>query len=308
MSHRVVLVSGGSSGMGLATARACAARGDHVLLMARAPEALHRAAEQCRSAGAESVGVYPVDVGDDAAVGAAVERMRAEHGQIDAVVHSAGVVAYGRTEEQPAPIVEGVVRTNLIGSVNVVRHVLPAMRDRNQGTIVLMGSVIGHIAVPGMTPYAVSKWGVRALARQLQVENRDKGGVHIVYLSPGGVDTPIYLQGANILGTVGRPPPPVDPPERIAEAALRLLDSPRQRVQVGRANNLMRLGFNVLPWLYDRLVGPLFPVGALAQNTAPTREDGNVLEPNPALERLRGEQGPALAGIVANVRAIWRSR
>lgn len=306
--RRTILVTGASSGIGLATSVACARNGDHVLLLARALAPLERAAAQCLDAGASSASVYPVDVGDDSAVAAAVAEMRAQHGRIDGVVHSAGVVAYGRTEEQPARVVDAVVRTNLLGAVNVVRHVLPPMREADHGTVVLVGSVIGHIAVPGMTPYVVSKWGVRALARQLQLENRDRRGVHVAYLSPGGVDTPIYLQGASLLGAVGRPPPPVDRPERVAAAALRLLASPRPRTQVGRANNLIRLGFSGMPWLFDRLVGPLFPLAALDRTTTPMRLEGNVLEPNPVLERLHGEQGSSVLGILANLRVAGRRR
>ena len=110
------------------------------------------------------------------------------------------------------------------------------MRERNAGTLVLIGSLIGYLAPPYMSAYAVSKWGVRGLARLLQVENVDRDGVHVCHLSPGGVDTPIYLQAANYLGWVGRPPPPVVSPERVARAALRLLDHPRPRIQVGPAN------------------------------------------------------------------------
>ena len=58
--------------------------------------------------------------------------------------------------------------------------------------LVLVGSVLGHIAAPGMTAYIVSKWGIRALARQLVLENRDLAHVHVSCVSPGGVDTPIY--------------------------------------------------------------------------------------------------------------------
>ena len=304
---RVVLVTGASSGIGMATALALAERGEHVALLARSEDPLDRVARSCQDAGAASVTVVRADVGRDEEVRWAVEAVVAENGRLDAVVHSAGVVAYGRTEEVPVDVVDGVLRTNVSGAFNVVRHVLPGMRARDRGTIVLVGSVIGHIAVPTMSPYVVSKWAVRALARQLQLENRDRDGIHIAYVAPGGVDTPIYLQGASTLGMVGRPPPPVDPPERVAAAILRLLDRPRAQTQVGYANGVIRLGFAALPRVYDRLVGVLFPIAALDRTTAPARTDGNVVEPNPDLEGLRGGQGSSLAGIAANLRRRRRT-
>ncbi len=127
----------------------------------------------------------------------------------------------------------------------------------------LVGSVLGDIAAPFMTAYVVSKWAIRSLGRQLALENRDLSGVHVSVVSPGGVDTPIYESAANYLGLPGRPPPPVTTPERVAKAVLRVLDHPRDRRQVGIANNLMRAGFTLAPWAFDALVGPMFGLAAL---------------------------------------------
>jgi NAD(P)-dependent dehydrogenase (short-subunit alcohol dehydrogenase family) len=238
-----------------------------------------------------------------------VEAALQRHGRIDAAVQSAGVVAYGRTEEMPTAVFDGVVRTNLLGSVNLVRHVLPGMRRRGSGSIVLVGSLIGHIGVPMMSPYVLSKWGIRALARQLQLENRDRSDVHISYVAPGGVDTPIYLQAATYSGHVGRPPPPVVTPEAVARVVLRRLDRPRKRTQVGAANDLIRFGFSAVPAVYDVLVGALFPVGATDLTYDVPPREGNVLASQPGDNRLRGDQGNPLVGIVRNLgvklRAGW---
>ena len=169
----------------------------------------------------------------------------------------AGTVAYGRTEDIPVEVFDAVLRTTLIGAVNVARHVVPVLRHQRAGSLVFVGSVIGHIAVPSMTPYVLSKWGVRALARQLRVENRDLPSVCIGYVAPGGVDTPIYEQAANYAGFVGRPPPPVASPERIARVIMEVAEGRRHREQVGLSNDVIRLGFTVAPWLYYRLIEPL---------------------------------------------------
>jgi len=305
-SPRVVLVTGASSGIGRATAARAAALGDHLVLVARGARSLEAAARECEAAGAASTLVLPADVGDDGAVEKVVGDVLERHGRIDAVVNSAGVVAYGRTEEVPAEVFDGVVRTNLTGSVNVARHVLPVLRDQGRGTLVLLGSVIGHIGVPAMTPYVVSKYGVRALARQLQLENRDCPDVAIVYVAPGGVDTPIYEQAANYAGFVGRPPPPVSDPEHTARQVVDRLDSPGRRSQLTLANDVLRFGFNVLPRVYDAIVGPLFPVGATDLTRPVPDNDGNVLESQEDGNALRGDPGHALAGIARNLRQRLR--
>jgi NAD(P)-dependent dehydrogenase (short-subunit alcohol dehydrogenase family) len=305
---RVVVVTGASSGIGRAAALQAAADGDLVVLVARGEEPLLTVADQCRRSGASDVLVRPADVGDDTTVGDLVAGVVADLGRIDAVIHSAGVVAYGRTEEIPAEVFDAVLRTNVLGSVNVARHVVPVLRRQQRGSLVLVGSVIGHIGVPGMTPYVVSKWGVRALARQLQLENRDLHDVHIGYLSPGGVDTPIYRQAANYSGFVGRPPPPVASPDKVAKAALRMTTTTRARRQVGLANDVMRLGFSAFPGIFDLMVGPLFTVAGKDRTdpTAPT--SGNVLASSPGGNRLHGDQGNAVAGVGRNLVRLWRAR
>ncbi|HET6561170.1 MAG TPA: SDR family NAD(P)-dependent oxidoreductase [Marmoricola sp.] len=298
---RVLLVTGASSGIGRAAAHQAAARGDHLVLAARDEVTLKETAVECDAAGAASTLVVPTDVGDDDAVAACVRQVLDRHGRLDGVAHCAGVVAYGRVEDVPPELFEGVLRTNLLGSVNIARHVLPVLRGQGRGALVLVGSVVGHLAVPGMSPYVVSKWGVRALARQLQVENRDQAGVSVSLVSPGGVLTPIYEQAANYRGWAGRPPPPVDSPEKVARVVLDRIDHPRKRTQVGELNNVMRFGFTFAPRLYDALVGPLFRFAALDLTRPLPPVAGNVLRPVPERNRVRGHQVGALVGISRNV-------
>jgi NAD(P)-dependent dehydrogenase (short-subunit alcohol dehydrogenase family) len=300
----VVLVTGASSGIGLATALAASRAGDHVVLAARDEDALKRAEEQCRDAGAASTRLARLDVGDDAAVRRCVAEAVGVTGRLDVVVNAAGVVSYGRTEEVPSDVFERVLRTNVVGAVNLARHVVPVLRAQGHGTFVLVGSVIGHIGVPGMSPYVLSKWAVRALARQLQLENRDRREVHVVHLSPGGVDTPIYKLAGTYSGYVGRPPPPVTTPEKVARRILRTVDHPRDRVQVGVANDLMRLGFTAAPRVFDLLVGPLFSVAAQDRTHVVPPGPGNVLTPTPDAYGLRGKQGNAVVGILRNLRSV----
>ena len=285
---RVLVVTGASSGIGRAFALEAAGLGDHLVLAARSEESLADVATHCSARGAASVLVVPTDVGDDDAVAALVGRAVEEHDRIDAVVNSAGVVAYGPAEEIPREVFDRVLRTNLAGSANVARHTLPVLRRQERGTLVLVGSVLGSLAAPAMTPYVVSKWGVRGLARQLRVENRDLPGVHVCHVAPGGVDTPIYDQGANYAGVPGQPPPSVTP-ELVARRVLQRLDDPPAELQVGIGNDLMRFGATFLPRAYDALVGPVFGVVGLDPTRRRPADPGNVLEPDPGRNAVRGD-------------------
>ncbi|PKH40635.1 Short-chain dehydrogenase [Nocardioides alpinus] len=307
-SSRVVLVTGASSGIGEAVARQAAARGDHVVLLARGRGALERVAADCERLGAATTLVTAADVGDDRQVSAAVAAAVAAHGRLDVVVSCAGVVAYGRITDVPVEVFDGVITTNLLGPLNLARHVLPVLRDQDSGSVVLVGSLIGHIGVPDMAAYVVSKWGLRGLVRQLRVDNRDRPGVGFGYVAPGGVDTPIYRQAATYGDAVGRPPFPVASPEKVAGRVLAAADRSWRGGQVGVANQLIRFGFRTLPWAYDRLVGPLFAVAAQDQVAPVVRGPGNVLESRQEGNRLRGDQGNALLGTILNVVELGRRR
>jgi NAD(P)-dependent dehydrogenase (short-subunit alcohol dehydrogenase family) len=289
-SSRVVLVVGASSGIGRAVAQALARRGDDLVLAARSASTLEEAARECVAIGASSARAHVADVRDAEAVQSLVEGVVAEHGRLDAVVVTAAVLAHGPFEQVPAQVFEESVRTNVVGTANVARAALPVLRRQQGGTLVLTGSVLGHVAVPDMTPYVVSKWAVRGLARQLGLETRDAEGVHVCLVEPGAVDTPIYQQGANYTGKALRPPFPVGSPERVAARVVELLDQPRATASVGWANDVIRLGFRVMPFAYDRLVKPLFQLLGTTDDPVPPTT-GNVLHPVPQRERLHGMAG-----------------
>lgn len=282
-----VLITGGSSGIGLATALRFAARGDRIALLSRSSEALEAAAADCRRAGAAEVATLVADVADHEQVNAAVSSAVAAFGALDVCVHAAAVAAYGRLDEVPVAVYDRVLDVNVKGTAHVARAVLRHFRQREQGTLVLIGSLLGRIATPYLSAYGVSKWAIRNLARTLHLETRDLPRVHVCEVWPGGVNTPVYQQSASYAGRNGRPPPPVGSAQRVAEVVLRTVDRPRPRAGVGWANPLMMVGFACLPGVYDRLVGPLMlRLGIAGPEVAP--HPGNVLEPQPRAERVDG--------------------
>lgn len=285
---QVVLVVGTSSGIGRATAHGYAALGAHLVLASRSRAALDDTARECLDRGAASATVEVLDVADGPAVTAAVERVVAEHGRIDVCVQSAALIAFGEFLDVPAEVFDRVVSTNVLGTANVARAVLPGMRERDDGVLVVVGSVLGRISVPQLITYCTSKWAVRGLTRMLSQSVRDRSGVRVVGVSPGATNTPVYAQAANVTGQAARPPVPVDQPEKVARAVLRAADSRRRgEISVGLANPVMVLGHELLPPVFDLLVGPL--MGALAltrRSMAP--HTGNVETPTPEGESTRG--------------------
>jgi len=279
-SPDTVLITGASSGIGRATALELAGRGARLVLVARGLESLEEAAAEVRAAGAAEVLVCPADVTDEDAVRGAVDAAVERFGRLDGVVHAAQVMAYGRIEDVPREVYERTVDTALHGTANVARVVLPVFRRQKAGHLAVVNSLLGNISAPLMGSYVAAKWGQLGLIRTLQQEIRDEPGISISAVQPGGVDTPIYVQGATWAGSTGRPPPPVYSPQRVARAVVSTLDRPRRVVQAGLFNPLITAGFRLLPGVYDLLVGPLLQRMAVADDEVPPTE-GNVFESQP---------------------------
>ncbi|WP_353951681.1 SDR family NAD(P)-dependent oxidoreductase [Knoellia sp. S7-12] len=310
-TNRTVLITGASSGIGRATALQLAKEGANLVLLARSDKALDTVRQECEARGGLAL-VTVADVGDVESLTAAFDAARQRFGPLDGVVHSATALAYGRFEDVPAEVFDASIHTTLTGTANVARAALQAFSHTGGGSLVVVGSMLGKISAPWMSSYVTAKWGVHGLVRTLQIEARSTPGIDISLVWPGGVDTPVYLQAGTYLRRNGRPPPPVDSPEKVARAVVRALKRPRRETSVGPANHLVVTAFRVAPAVFDRLVTPLMRIGGLSRGEV-ENSPGNVLAPLPEGEALHGRwgrhwmRGAALAGAAAGAAAVGRA-
>jgi short-subunit dehydrogenase len=186
---QVVFITGASSGIGAALAREFAARGADLALAARRLDRLEALAAELRSSG-RRVLVLPCDVTRDGDQESAIARTVAELGRIDVVVANAGYGVVGSIERLTLDDYRRQFETNVFGVLRTVFVALPELR-RTRGRLVIVGSVSGHVALPGASAYAMSKFAVRALAQSLDFELRP-AGVSVTLVSPGFVDTELH--------------------------------------------------------------------------------------------------------------------
>jgi NAD(P)-dependent dehydrogenase (short-subunit alcohol dehydrogenase family) len=172
-----ILITGGSSGLGAATAAAVQAAGGTPLVLDRVqPES--------------AFGYQQVDLADSAAAAAAVDAaVKAAGGQLDGVFTAAGIDSCGRLDEVAVDDWEQVIRVNLLGTAAVVRAALPYLK-RSRGRVVTCASTLGIKAVSDATAYCASKFGVVGFTRALAAETA--GEVGVTLLIPGGMHTPFF--------------------------------------------------------------------------------------------------------------------
>ena len=191
LAGRVALVTGASRGIGLATARALAAAGADVALVARTAAALDAAARELADAHGTRALPLPCDLRDPAAAARAAADATARLGPPDVLVSNAGVFALAAVERTDPAEFARTVEANLIAPFALLHALLPAMRARGAGHVVTVGSVADRVAFPENGAYAASKFGARGLHEVLRAELRGSG-VRATLVSPGPVDTALW--------------------------------------------------------------------------------------------------------------------
>jgi short-subunit dehydrogenase len=180
---KVAIVTGASSGIGLALARRWVERGGKVALVARTAAKLD---EVVRELGSTNAAAFPLDVVDIGALTALPGRVVDHFGRLDVVVNNAGLNHRGNIERFEPAVLAQIVTTNLVAPIVLSRAALPKLA--RGGSIVQVASIAGMVPVPGEATYSASKAGLRAFARALTYDVEARG-IHVGCVCPGPVDT-----------------------------------------------------------------------------------------------------------------------
>ena len=199
--EQVILVTGSSSGIGRATAVEAAARGHRVFASARNPNDL---TDLERAGRLEAL---RLDVTDSASTRAAVEAVETRAGRLDALVNNAGYAQYGAVEEITPEEWRAQFDVNFFGAIETTRAALPLIRRTGGGTVVMVSSVAGRLAIPFAAPYCASKHALEAVADALRVEVAPFG-VRVVLIEPGPIETRFADRARSIVAPLlARPGP-----------------------------------------------------------------------------------------------------
>jgi NAD(P)-dependent dehydrogenase (short-subunit alcohol dehydrogenase family) len=287
---KVVVITGASGGVGRATAREFARRGDRVALLARGQSGLDSAAADVRAVGGQAI-VIRVDVADHCAVEAAAQRVEEEFGPIDVWVNDAFTGVFAPVTEIGPEEFRRVTEVSYLGYVYGTKAALKSMLPRDSGVVVQVGSALAYRGIPLQSAYCAAKHAIQGFHESLRCELlHAKSNVRVTMVQLPAVNTPQFGWVLSRLPRRAQPVPPISQPEVAARAIARAADRPRRREHwVGMSTVATLLGDKVAPGLLDHY---LARTGYSSQQTGSPRDPhqpANLREP--ADDRSGTDQG-----------------
>lgn len=252
IAEQVIVITGASSGIGLATAMLAAHQGARVVMAARSLSTLEHVAAELVKDGFEAIAA-PADVSVredmDRVARVAMER----YGRVDTWVNNAGLSIYGRLDEIPEEDAQRLFQVNFWGVVHGSMAALPLLRARG-GALINVGSEVSDASVPLQGMYAASKHAVKGFTDALRIElEADKAPVSVTLIQPTAVNTPFPEHAANYMDQVAKLPSPMIEADKVAAAILGAASDPEREVKVGALSVINTTMFKLLPGLADRM-------------------------------------------------------
>ena len=238
IARQTIVITGASSGIGLATARAAAGRGARVVLAARNGAVLEDVARDIQERGGEARAVV-ADVSRRADVEALAAEAEALYGGFDTWVNNAGLSIFGRLEEVSDEDHRRLFDVNFWGVVHGSTVALQHLK-RSGGALINLGSVASDIAFPIQGMYCASKHAIKGFTDALRMELQAEGApVAVTLIKPASIDTPFTTHAKNYMDRAPKLPPPVYVPEDVAEAILYAAEHGPRDLYVGGGGKLM---------------------------------------------------------------------
>jgi NAD(P)-dependent dehydrogenase (short-subunit alcohol dehydrogenase family) len=276
---KVVVVTGATSGVGRAVARAFAARGDHVALLARGADGLEGAAKDVSSLGGRALPV-PTDVADASAVERAAGLVEDELGPIDVWVNNAMTTVFAPLMQIEPDEFRRVTEVTYLGTVYGTMSALRRMLPRDRGSIVQVGSALAYRSIPLQSAYCGAKHGIQGFSQSLRTELlHDRSRVRLTVVHLPGLNTPQFDHCVARMPNRPRPVPPMYQPEVPADAIVWASDHARREVWVGGTTAATILANRLAPGLLDRYLARTNYAAQQTDEPLDPRRPANLWEP-----------------------------
>lgn len=256
-SNLVVVVTGASAGLGRSIAHAFAKQGASIGLIARNPEALAAAAQECEVLGGRAL-VLPLDVSDPKAIEEAAARVELEFGPISVWVNNAMASVFSPVRQMEAAEYKRVTEVTYLGYVYGTLSALKRMLPRDRGTIVQVGSALSYRSIPLQSAYCAAKHAINGFTDSLRCElHHDSSNVKLTAVHMPAMNTPQFGWVRSRLQNMGQPVPPIYDPELCAKVVLKagLAAHPQREYWVGMPTVAAIVGTKFIPGLLDLYLG-----------------------------------------------------
>jgi NAD(P)-dependent dehydrogenase (short-subunit alcohol dehydrogenase family) len=284
VSEQVIVIGGGSYGLGRAIAVAAARRGASVVVGARTPEALAGTLAEVESAGGEGL-VLETDVSDRAQVGALVAAAVDRFGRVDTYIANGMVTVYAEAHRLQDDELRRVFDVNFFGGVYGYWAALPELRT-SRGTFIQIASALSYRGIPLQAAYCSSKAALRTFFESARVElEKENAGVDISVVLPGAINTPQFDRARQKIGLQPQPVPPMYQPERFAEAVLHSCEHPVRELPLGWGAQKLLWGQKLSPRAGDLVLLRNGWKGQHTEELKPTDSPDNLFTP------LNGDPG-----------------
>jgi short-subunit dehydrogenase len=280
LARQVVVLTGGTSGIGLVTARALAERGAALFLIARNEDALRNVCEEIRAAGG-SADYAVADVADKPQLDKAAARAEAVFGGFDTWVNDAGAFIYGRLDEVDLADQHRLFDVTYWGTVHGTLIAAERIK-RTGGAIINVGSVLGELAIPYQGTYCAAKHAVKGFTEAFRREaEAARQPISVTLIKPAAINTPYVHHARNRMGSRGtRNPPPAYDPYLVARAIIHACENPVRDLMVGGAGGVsMVLGNLVAPRAMDWIFARVGRATMTTHKPGPVEERDNLYEP-----------------------------
>lgn len=284
VAEQVIVITGASSGIGLATAELAAQQGARVVLTSRDEVDLRQAVERIRANGGQAIYVV-ADVADFESMKRVAATAIQEYGTFDTWVNNAGVSIYGRLQDVGLMDARRLFETNYWGVVHGTLAALPHLRAQG-GALINIGSILSDTGYPLQGHYTASKHAVKGFTDSLRLELEGaEAPVSITLIQPAAIDTPYPEHAKSYLGVEPQHTPPVYAPEVVARAILSSAERATRNVLVGGGAKLLNTVERFTPRLGDRFK----EATAEGQRShRPARFEDTLFSPRPGDGRVRG--------------------
>jgi short-subunit dehydrogenase len=254
LDQQVMVITGATSGIGLATARMAAQGGARLVLVARDADALDTLAHEMRQRGVE-VATVTADVGDPNDVSRVSQAALDRFGRVDTWVNNAGISVYGRNEDVALEDMRKVMQTNFWGVVYGSLEAVRLMKGRGGGALINLGSEVSDRSVPLQGTYSASKHAIKAFTESLRMElDKDDAGISLTVIKPAAIATPFPTHAKSYMEHEPDLPPPNYAPELVAEAILHAAQVPERDLYVGGHSKLTSVLGYLAPRALDRFM------------------------------------------------------